>query len=73
MLYVNDVDQVFNRAIGAGAQTLQALKNQFDGDRSGTVIVPFGHVWTIATHVEDVSEEEMRRRMDTSTPAHASS
>lgn len=73
MLYVNDVDQVFNRAIGAGAQTQQALKNQFYGDRSGTVIDPFGHVWTIATHVEDVSEEEMRRRMDTSTPAHASS
>ena len=64
MLYVNDVDQVFNRAIGAGAQTQQALKNQFYGDRSGTVIDPFGHVWTIATHVEDVSEEEMRRRMD---------
>ena len=73
MLYVPDVDRVFNRAIEAGASTQQALKDQFYGDRSGTVIDPFGHVWTIATHVEDVSEEEMRRRMESSTPAHASS
>lgn len=72
MLYVSDVDRVFSRAIEAGATTKQALKDQFYGDRSGTLIDPFGHVWTIATHVEDVSEEEMRRRMAASTPAHAS-
>ena len=73
MLYVPDVDRVFNRAIEAGAKSQQALKDQFYGDRSGTVIDPFGHVWTIATHVEDVSEEEMQRRMEASTAAHASS
>ena len=73
MLYVPDVDCVFNRAIEAGAKSQQALKDQFYGDRSGTVIDPFGHVWTIATHVEDVSEEEMQRRMEASTAAHASS
>jgi PhnB protein len=73
MLYVTDVDRVFNRAIEAGAKTQQALKDQFYGDRSGTVIDPFGHVWTIATHVEDLSEEEMRRRMEASTQAHTTS
>ena len=51
----------------------QELKNQFYGDRSGTVIDPFGHVWTIATHVEDVSPEEMQRRMEAQTTAHATS
>ena len=73
MLYVHDVDRVFNRAIEAGAREQQALKDQFYGDRSGTLTDPFGHVWTIATHVEDVSEEEMRRRMEASTPAHTTS
>lgn len=63
LLYVPDVDAVFNRAIGAGAQSMRPVQNQFYGDRSGTLRDPFGHVWTIATHVEDVSEEEMRRRM----------
>ena len=63
MLYVDDVDGVFTRALGAGAKTHQAVVNQFYGDRSGTLIDPFGHWWTIATHVEDVSPEEMERRM----------
>ena len=63
MLYVEDADGVFNRAVAAGAKVHQALKDQFYGDRSGTVIDPFGHVWTISTHVEDVPPEEMKRRM----------
>lgn len=73
MLYVEDVDRVFKRAVDAGAKTHQELKDQFYGDRSGTVIDPFGHVWTIATHVEDVSPEEMQRRMDAQSAAHAAS
>lgn len=71
MLYVDDVDRVFKRAVDAGATTHQALKDQFYGDRSGTVIDPFGHWWTIAIHVEDVSPEEMQRRMDASVGAHS--
>jgi PhnB protein len=63
LLYLDDVDQVFSRAIQAGAKALQPVKDQFYGDRSGTLIDPFGHWWTVATHVEDVSEEEMQRRM----------
>ncbi len=63
MLYVEDVDRVFNLAIEAGAKAQQPLENQFYGDRSGTIVDPFGHWWTVATHVEDVSPEEMQRRM----------
>ena len=63
MLYVEDVDKVTSQAIAAGATVEQAVKNQFYGDRSGTVVDPFGHRWTIATHIEDVSPEEMKRRM----------
>jgi PhnB protein len=69
MLYVEDVDSVFTRAIDAGAKTHQEVKNQFYGDRSGTLIDPFGHVWTIATHIEDLSEEEMQRRMEAAMAA----
>jgi PhnB protein len=73
MLYVDDVDRVFQRAVDAGARTQQELKTQFYGDRSGTVIDPFGHVWTIATHVEDVSPEEMQRRMEAQSTVPATS
>jgi PhnB protein len=62
MLYVGDVDTVFNTAIGAGATVQRPVTNQFYGDRSGTLEDPFGHVWTIATHVEDVPPEEIARR-----------
>jgi PhnB protein len=62
MLYLEDVDEVFNRALKAGAKTLDPVKDQFYGDRSGTLLDPFGHWWTVATHVEDVSQEEMERR-----------
>jgi PhnB protein len=64
MLYVNDVDDTFQRAVSGGGKIVQAVKDQFYGDRSGTVADPFGHQWTIATHVEDVTPEEMKRRMD---------
>ncbi len=63
LLYVEDADQWFALAIAAGATTLRPVKDQFYGDRSGTLTDPFGHNWTIATHKEDVSTEEMERRM----------
>ncbi|MBV8784551.1 MAG: VOC family protein [Gammaproteobacteria bacterium] len=63
VLYVPDADQVFERAVGAGGKVERPLANQFYGDRTGTLRDPFGHVWTVATHVEDVSAEEMQRRM----------
>jgi PhnB protein len=62
-LYVNDCDTVFDRAIAAGGTVVRPLMNQFYGDRSGTLTDPFGHQWTVSTHVEDVSPEEMDRRM----------
>ena len=61
-LYVDNVDEVFNRAIEAGGQVERALANQFYGDRNGTLTDPFGHKWTVSTHVEDVTPEEMERR-----------
>jgi PhnB protein len=62
MVYVEQVDQVFKQALAAGAKELQPVTNQFYGDRSGTLTDPFGHLWTIATHVEDVPPEELERR-----------
>ena len=61
-LYIDDVDARFQQAIDAGATVQKPLIDQFYGDRSGTVVDPFGLAWTLATHVEDVSEEEMERR-----------
>ena len=61
-LYVEDVDAYFSRAIAAGAKVLKPVQDQFYGDRSGTLTDPFGHVWTIATHKEDVSLEELHKR-----------
>ena len=63
MLYVEDVDRVFEKAVTAGATVMRKVEDQFYGDRSGTLTDPFGHIWTISTHVEDVPEEEMERRM----------
>ena len=63
MVYVEDVDTVFKRAIAAGGKEKQAVKDQFYGDRLGTLEDPFGHVWTVATHKEDVSMEDMEERM----------
>jgi PhnB protein len=62
-LYVEDCDAVFKQAIQSGARQDRPMENQFYGDRSGTVIDPFGHKWTVATHKEDVTPEEMRERM----------
>jgi PhnB protein len=67
-LYVENVDALFKRAIAAGGKEERPLQNQFYGDRSGTLIDPFGHKWTIATHIEDVPMEEMQRRMAAMKP-----
>jgi len=69
MIYVEDVDTVFNRAIAAGGKEQRPVKDQFYGDRSGTLEDPFGHVWHVATHKEDVSPEEMERRAKAHTAA----
>lgn len=71
MIYVENVDDAFKRAIEAGATVERPVENQFYGDRAGTLIDPFGHRWTIATHIEDVTPEEMNRRMADWTKAHA--
>jgi PhnB protein len=63
-LYVPDCDAVFNAAVAAGAKVLKPLQDQFYGDRSGTVTDPFGHQWTISTHIEDVSNDEMAARLE---------
>ena len=72
LLYVEDVDTRFARAVEAGAKVQRPLKDQFYGDRSGTLDDPFGHVWTIATHVEDVSAEEMQRHAAEAMKQHGS-
>lgn len=69
MVYVTDVDNVFKQAVSAGAKELRPVKDQFYGDRSGVISDPFGHKWTVSTHVEDVSAEEMKRRMAAQTAA----
>ena len=71
MIYVEDVDSVYKQAIDAGATEVKPLQDQFYGDRSGTLTDPFGHVWTIATHKEDVTMEEMNRRMASAHGASA--
>lgn len=67
-LYVEDCDALFNRAVGAGAQVrpgpMGQLMDQFWGDRSGTFIDPHGYQWTVATHKEDLTPEELKQRMD---------
>ncbi len=64
MIYVEDVDKVFNQAVSTGATATRPVADQFYGDRLGTLVDPFGHIWTISTHKEDVSMEEMQRRME---------
>lgn len=63
MVYVANADVVFARARAAGAKEIRAVADQFYGDRNGVLADPWGHVWTIATHVEDVSDEEIARRL----------
>ena len=61
-VYVKNVDQAFARAVDAGATVKQPVKNQFYGDRSGTLQDPFGHVWHLSTHVEELSMKEIMKR-----------
>ena len=63
VLYVADVDAVFDRAIKAGGKVRRPVADQFYGDRTGMLEDPFGHVWTVGTHTEDLSPEEMKQRM----------
>lgn len=68
-LYLPNVDEVVKRAVAEGATILKPVQDQFYGDRSGFIQDPFGHLWGIATHVEDVSPEEMKERMKKLMPA----
>jgi PhnB protein len=68
LIFTEDCDAMFNAAISAGAKTLRPVADQFYGDRMGTLKDPFGHVWSIGTHKEDVSTEELRRRMSELQP-----
>ena len=61
-LYMPDVDRVIERAVAAGAKTLKPVQDQFYGDRSGFIQDPFGHLWGIATHIEDVAPKELQER-----------
>jgi PhnB protein len=63
MVYVPDVDAAFARAVAAGATVKRPVADQFYGDRTGTLADPFGHVWSLGTHIEDVPPAEMERRM----------
>jgi PhnB protein len=62
VLYLEDVDAVASKAVAAGAKLLGAIEDQFYGDRTGKLEDPFGHIWMIATHIEDVSVEEIQKR-----------
>ena len=66
-LYVEDADAVFERAIAVGATELMPVEDSEDGDRRGGVTDPFGHVWYIGTHVEDISREALQNRYDAMT------
>jgi len=63
-IFVENVDQLWNRALAAGAKVAMPLANQFWGDRYGQVLDPFGFTWALLSHVEDVSQEELKRRAD---------
>ncbi len=62
VVYVENADAAFDRAVRAGARVKLPMENKFYGERAGTVVDPFGHEWTFMTHVEDVSPEELERR-----------
>ena len=64
IIYTDDVDSAFKKAIDAGGTETMAVENQFWGDRMGSLTDPFGHKWSIATHVEDVPAEEFPARME---------
>lgn len=64
MVYVKDVDEAAQKALAAGMKMIQEVRDQFYGDRTGTFEDPFGHIWTLGTHVEDVSDEEKKKRIE---------
>jgi PhnB protein len=64
LIYTEDVDALYDRALAAGATELNRPSDQFHGDRAGSLKDPYGHRWTLATHTEDMSEEEMQRRTE---------
>jgi PhnB protein len=64
VLYVENVDKTVEKATTAGAKVKTKVEDKFYGDRMGTIEDPFGHVWYVGTHIEDVSPEEMKRRME---------
>jgi PhnB protein len=64
LIYVEDVDTVFAAAVAAGAKPVRPLENKFYGDRAGQVEDPFGHVWTLASHIENVTAEQLSARME---------
>ena len=68
-LYIPDVDRVVERAVAAGAKLLKPVQDQFYGDRSGFIQDPFGHLWGVATHVEDVAPQELEERAKKARPA----
>jgi PhnB protein len=70
-LYVADVDATFKKALALGAKELRPVMDQFYGDRTGTLVDPFGHVWTVGTHKEDLSHAELQRRADAWAKQHA--
>jgi PhnB protein len=67
-VYVDDADDVVDRAVSAGATVVQPIEDRFYGDRAGQILDPWGHRWNVATHVEDVSPEEMQRRLAEMAP-----
>jgi PhnB protein len=66
-IYFENVDKVAGKAVNSGAKLVRPVKDEFYGDRTGTIVDPFGHMWSIATHIEDVSPEEMKERMSKAT------
>ena len=71
LAYVQDVDACFARATSRGGRAVRPVQDQFYGDRSGTITDPYGHVWTISTHIEDVAPAEMQRRMAQMKPCES--
>jgi PhnB protein len=71
LVYVENADDTVKRATASGGKVVRPVENQFYGDRMGGVEDPFGHLWYVATHVEDVSPEEMKRRMEAMATAGA--
>jgi PhnB protein len=63
LIYVDDVDTVAQKAVRGGAKLIRPIRDEFYGDRTGTITDPFGQIWSIATHIEDVSPEELKERM----------